>query len=77
MHSFDPANVTAAVLAGGAGSRLGGRDKGLHPLDGKPLIAHVAQALAAQAGKILICINRNPQACLQNVAAYPQQQSVT
>ena len=27
MDVFDPANVTAAVLAGGAGSRLGGRDK--------------------------------------------------
>jgi len=26
--------ITAAILAGGAGTRLGGRDKGLEPLDG-------------------------------------------
>lgn len=62
MDGFDPANVTAAVLAGGAGSRLGGRDKGLHLLVGIPLIAHVSQALSAQVGTILLCINRNPEA---------------
>jgi len=62
MNAFDPANVTAAVLAGGAGSRLGGRDKGLHPLGGIPLVAHVTAALATQAGSVLICVNRNPEA---------------
>jgi len=30
--------LTVAILAGGAASRLGGRDKGLEPLDGKPMI---------------------------------------
>ena len=57
--AFDPAHVTAAILAGGAGSRLGGCDKGLEPLAGKPLIAHVLAALESQAGRVLICINRN------------------
>lgn len=33
--------LTVAILAGGAASRLGGRDKGLVPLDGKPLIEWV------------------------------------
>lgn len=45
-------SLTVAILAGGAASRLGGRDKGLELFDGKPLIArareyferHVAQA---------------------------------
>ena len=40
--AFNPASVCAAVLAGGAGSRLGGRDKGLEILSGKPLIEHGA-----------------------------------
>ena len=30
--------LTVAILAGGAASRLGGRDKGLEPLGGKPMI---------------------------------------
>ena len=30
--------LTVAILAGGAASRLGGRDKGLELLGGKPMI---------------------------------------
>jgi len=62
MPAFDPASVTVAVLAGGAGSRLGGRDKGLELLGGKPLVAHVVDALSGQAESILVCINRNDAA---------------
>jgi molybdenum cofactor guanylyltransferase len=57
--AFDPADITAAILAGGAATRLGGHDKGLELLSGKPLIAHVLDALRGQAGKLLICANRN------------------
>lgn len=39
--------VTVAILAGGRAERLGGRDKGLEPLLGRPLIAHVVEAIAA------------------------------
>ncbi|MDR3386008.1 MAG: molybdenum cofactor guanylyltransferase MobA [Rudaea sp.] len=56
---FNPADITAAILAGGEGRRLGGRDKGLQPLSGRPLIAHVVTALAAQVQNLLICANRN------------------
>src|SRR6185312_7783365 len=56
---FNRATVTAAILAGGAGSRFGGRDKGLELLGGKPLVAHVLAAIEAQAGDVLICANRN------------------
>ena len=56
---FEPAKVTAAILAGGAGLRLDGRDKGLESLAGQPLIAHVVCALRAQTGALLICANRN------------------
>jgi molybdenum cofactor guanylyltransferase len=57
--AFSRVGITAAILAGGEGSRLGGRDKGLMPLAGKPLVAHAVAALWSQAGNLLICINRN------------------
>src|SRR5579864_3738557 len=56
---FDPADITVAILAGGEGRRLGGRDKGLAPLAGKPLIAHVMESISGQAHDVLICINRH------------------
>jgi molybdopterin-guanine dinucleotide biosynthesis protein A len=57
--SFDPQEVTAAILAGGEGRRMDGRDKGLVEIGGKPLIAHVVAALRGQSGPLLICANRN------------------
>lgn len=59
MPASDPAVITAAILAGGEGRRVGGEDKGLLPLSGRPLIAHVIAALRGQVGSILICANRN------------------
>lgn len=43
--SRDESSITIAILAGGAGSRLGGVDKGLRVLDGRPLIEWVIDAL--------------------------------
>ena len=40
--------VCAVVLAGGEGRRMGGVDKGLQLLDGKPLARHALQRLQAQ-----------------------------
>lgn len=59
MAAFDPADITAAILAGGEGRRVGGLDKGLLALAGRPLVAHVTAALRGQAGAIVICANRN------------------
>lgn len=59
MSAIDPAGITAAILAGGEGRRVDGQDKGLLPLAGRPLIAHVIAALRGQAGAIVICANRN------------------
>lgn len=56
-----PADVTAAILAGGQGNRVGGRDKGLMLLAGKPLVARVRERLEGQAGAVLICSNRHAQ----------------
>lgn len=50
--------ITAAILAGGAGTRLGGRDKGLEPLAGIPLVEHVVAALRG-VDALLIVANRN------------------
>jgi len=43
------ASTTVAILAGGAATRLEGRDKGLQPLGGRPLIAWVVDAAADMA----------------------------
>ncbi len=56
---YNPALVTAAILSGGAGRRLGGRDKGLELLAGRPMISHVIQAIRPQASNLLICTSRN------------------
>ncbi|MGH8041008.1 MAG: molybdenum cofactor guanylyltransferase MobA [Rudaea sp.] len=56
---FNRASVTAAILAGGEGQRVSGKDKGLLPLASLPLIAHVLVALREQVGAIVICANRN------------------
>jgi molybdopterin-guanine dinucleotide biosynthesis protein A len=54
--------VTAVILAGGAGRRMAGQDKGLMQLNGRTLIAHVLERLAAQTQQILINCNRNQDA---------------
>lgn len=56
---FDATQITAAILAGGEGRRVDGRDKGLIELAGRPLVAHVAAALAGQAATIVVCANRH------------------
>jgi molybdopterin-guanine dinucleotide biosynthesis protein A len=38
---------------------MGGVDKGLQPLQGRPLVAHVLERLAPQVGPLLINANRN------------------
>lgn len=53
---------TAVVLAGGEGRRMDGRDKGLVPWQGQPLVAHALARLADQSpppAHILISANRH------------------
>ena len=51
--------VTGVILAGGKATRMGGTDKGLVPIAGKPMIAWVIDALQPQVSAVLINANRN------------------
>jgi len=54
--------ITAVILAGGMGRRMGGQDKGLVEFEGRPLIAHVIDAVAPQVDRLLLNANRNREA---------------
>ncbi|MDW6023696.1 molybdenum cofactor guanylyltransferase MobA [Mesorhizobium sp. BAC0120] len=56
-HSTAPA---AIVLAGGRSARMGGGDKSLLTLGGRPLLSHVLDRLIPQADKIAISANGDP-----------------
>ena len=57
--TIDKNQITAVILAGGKGSRLGGQDKGLVSYLNKPLIQHVLDKIEPQVGHIIINANRN------------------
>jgi molybdopterin-guanine dinucleotide biosynthesis protein A len=54
--------IGGLILAGGAGRRMGGADKGLLAWHGAPLVAHVASRLRPQVAAIAISANRNLEA---------------
>lgn len=51
--------VSAIVLAGGQGRRMGGVDKGLKLLRGKPMVARVAERFAPQVAEVIVNANQN------------------
>ncbi len=59
-------DMTGVILAGGRGQRMGGADKGLALLAGRPLVEHAIAALTPQVGELCISANRN----LERYAAY-------
>lgn len=52
-------DITGLILAGGRARRMGGEDKGLLPLRGRPLIEHVIAAFSPQVNMLYISANRN------------------
>ncbi|MHB8623725.1 MAG: molybdenum cofactor guanylyltransferase MobA [Sulfuricaulis sp.] len=54
-------DITGLVLAGGRAQRMGGIDKGLILLNGKPMVEHVITTLRAEIDNLLINANRNPE----------------
>lgn len=61
-----PEHITGLILAGGRGERMGQVDKGLQPLRGASMTAHVVKRLAPQVGQLAISANRN----LEQYAAF-------
>ena len=51
--------ITVVILAGGRGRRMDEQDKGLVELEGRPLVAHVIDAISKQNQNILINANQN------------------
>jgi molybdopterin-guanine dinucleotide biosynthesis protein A len=62
---ISPEQITALILAGGRGSRMGGLDKGLQTFNGMPLALHTLMRLQLGGGVGQILINAN-----RNLAAY-------
>lgn len=58
--------VTGVVLAGGQGRRMGGVDKGLTLLHGKPMVEWAIERFAPQVDELLINANQN----LEKYAAF-------
>lgn len=54
VPSFDRTTITAVVLAGGKGSRMGGLDKSKLLWQGRPFIDHIAAALTPQASQVVV-----------------------
>ena len=51
------AKIAGLLLAGGGARRMGGGDKCLRPLGGRPLLAHVIERLAGQVGQLVLNAN--------------------
>jgi molybdopterin-guanine dinucleotide biosynthesis protein A len=52
--------IPGLILAGGGARRMGGGDKALLPLAGRPLVAHVVDRLAPQVGRLALGANGDP-----------------
>ncbi len=51
--------ITALILAGGRGSRMGSVDKGLQLFNGTPMVTHVLNRLGPQVDEVIINANRS------------------
>lgn len=52
--------IPGLILAGGLSRRMGGGDKSLKPLGGRPLLAHVVERLAPQVDTLVLNANGDP-----------------
>ncbi|NRG18345.1 molybdenum cofactor guanylyltransferase MobA [Rhizobiales bacterium] len=53
-------NVVGCVLAGGLARRMGGGDKTLKKLAGRPMLAHVIERLSPQVRRVMLNANGDP-----------------
>ena len=54
-----PPKITALILAGGRGSRMGSVDKGLQLFKGMPMVAHMLERISPQVDEVIINANRS------------------
>lgn len=59
LSDDERALVTAVILAGGEGRRMGGEDKGLIEIAGRRMVEHVLARIVPQVGRVIINANRN------------------
>lgn len=59
MTSIDNTDITAVILAGGMGRRMGGMDKGQIQINNRPIVQHVLDAIRPQVGQVIINANRH------------------
>ncbi len=59
MQALEKKEITAVILAGGQGRRMGGQDKGLIDFNGQPIVEILIEKLKQQQVKIAINANRN------------------
>ena len=62
MTLYPREDITAVVLAGGRARRMGGEDKGLIEVAGKPMVAHTIDVLRPQTAEVIVNANRNADA---------------
>ena len=55
-------SISAVILAGGRGQRMGGVDKGLVSWQKKPLIEYAIAAIEPQVDQLILSCNRNIEA---------------
>lgn len=55
-----PDDVVGVLLAGGQARRMGGGDKCLRPLGGKPILGHILDRVRPQAGPLILNANGDP-----------------
>jgi molybdopterin-guanine dinucleotide biosynthesis protein A len=59
---LDKSQISAVILAGGQGTRMGNVNKGLLPLQGRTMIEHVITRLRPQVDSIVISANQDVDA---------------
>lgn len=59
MTATSKIQLSALLLAGGQGSRLGGRDKGLMAWQGQPIAAHLVALARPLVSEVIISCNRH------------------
>lgn len=58
-NSVASGQTAGVILAGGRATRMGGSDKGLLPINDRPMILHISEILRPQVDRLLINANRN------------------